>query len=198
MFDLQEAGPQTDVTRSPAAPAQLVPGPTTARRQPQPPAGLRRRSRRGGRLGAGSARRGRCGTPRRARGTPPPSPGLPRGTPRRAAVAAVMVRRIPLVAPVAVSVRRSRAAALRIRPTVIARTHMATSAPSPVACQRTASRPVLRLSRLDEEAGFGRELARCGDLVWGERLLGLQQPPDPHRLPAVRGQRLRRDERAGQ
>src|SRR5262249_48034772 len=50
-----------------------------------------------------------------------------------AAVVAVRVRRVVLVAPVAVRVRRSPAASVRISPTVRARTPRASSAPAAVA-----------------------------------------------------------------
>ncbi len=61
---------------------------------------------------------------------------VPRMAPSRpsaAAVAAVIVRRFMLLAPVAVSVRRSAAVSLRIRPTDMASTLSAITMPSVVA-----------------------------------------------------------------
>jgi hypothetical protein len=52
--------------------------------------------------------------------------------PRAPAVAPVRVRRVVLAAPVAVSVRRSLAVSLRIRPTVMAITANASSRPKAV------------------------------------------------------------------
>ena len=64
------------------------------------------------------------------------APAMPRIAPSRpsaAAVAAVIIRRVPALAPAAVSVRRSRAVSLRIRPTDAASTPSAMTIPSAVA-----------------------------------------------------------------
>ena len=78
--------------------------------------------------GRGHSRRGssRSRRPRRCAPGSAPRKNAP-------AVAAVSVRRVVLVAPVAVRVRRSPAASVRISPTVIARTPRASSAPAAVA-----------------------------------------------------------------
>src|SRR5580693_5410339 len=63
------------------------------------------------------------------------APATPRTAPSRpsaAAVAAVIIRRVLALAPVAVSVRRSRAVSLRIRPTDMASTPNAITMPSAV------------------------------------------------------------------
>jgi hypothetical protein len=69
---------------------------------------------------------------------------MPRIAPSRpsaAVVAAVIVRRVVLLAPVAVSVRRSRAVSLRIRPTEAASTPNAITMPSAVAPPANPPRP---------------------------------------------------------
>ena len=73
---------------------------------------------------------------------------MPRTAPSRpsaAAVAAVIIRRVAPVAPAAVSVRRSRAVSLRIRPTEAASTPSAMTMPSAVAPSANS----LRLGALD-------------------------------------------------
>ena len=68
------------------------------------------------------------------------APPVPSSAPRNAsapAVAPVIVRRVVLVAPVAVSVRSSLAVSLRMRPTVMASTPSATRRPTAVAPSRS-------------------------------------------------------------
>src|SRR5215471_16800504 len=77
------------------------------------------------------------------------APAMPRIAPSRlraAAVAAVIIRRVMPLAPVAVSVRRSGAVSLRIRPTDPASTLSAITMPSAVAPSAKSSRLGLEVS----------------------------------------------------
>ena len=96
------------------------------------------------------------------------APAMPRMAPSRpsaAAVAAVIVRRVAPLAPVAVSVRRSGAVSLRIRPTDVASMLSAITMPSAVAPRVKSARPGLRVG-LDlhlvgvPELPYGVESAR--------------------------------------
>ena len=100
------------------------------------------------------------------------APATPSSAPRSAsapAVAAVSVRRILPVAPVAVSVRRSPALSLRISPTVTGQDRERQEGPRG---GRDGDRPREggALSRdFDREAGLGGKLARGGDLLARQR-----------------------------
>ena len=75
--------------------------------------------------------------------TAPAVPRMAPSSPSAAAVAAVIVRRVAPLAPMAVSVRRSGAVSLRIRPTDMASTLSAITMPSAVAPSVKSARPGL-------------------------------------------------------
>ena len=108
---------------------------------------------------------------------------------------AVSVRRMPEVAPVAVSVRRSPALSLRISPTVIARMPSARRAPAAVAIAIAFAKEVALVPDLDREAGVGGELAGVRDLVARQRPARLDEPAGRNLLPAEAAKTVEGDER---
>jgi hypothetical protein len=96
---------------------------------------------------------------------------MPRTAPSRpsaAAVAAVIIRRVVVLAPVAVSVRRSRAVSLRITPTGMASTPRAITMPSAVAPSAILPRQNIQSP---EEHGVHVQEIDCDDTgsLWDSR-----------------------------
>src|SRR4030095_11755062 len=120
---------------------------------------------------------------------------MPSGAPSRAsapAVEAVSVRRVLLVAPVAVRVRRSPAASPRISPTVMARAPIARSIPAAVGPPRDRTRA--GWSRVARRAGGGGQRAGGCELGAGEGPVRLDHPAGPRWFPAAAAEGSRGDE----
>ena len=92
------------------------------------------------------------------------------------AVAAVRVRRVELLAPVAARVRRSLAVSLRMRPTVMARMPRARTIPKAVAQLMISDEVGALVLGLDGHAAPRPRSTGAADLGGGERMRALDQP----------------------
>ena len=125
----------------------------------------------------------------------PTVPKSPPSRPSEPAVAAVMVRRTPLLAPVAASVDRSGAVSLLMRPTVMASTASASAMPPEVTARRKRREVRLRRPRLDAEPRLCSQGARLRLLCGGHVAVEVEEPAGRHCGKPQVVHRLRRDER---
>jgi len=115
------------------------------------------------------------------------APAVPSSAPSNASapvVAAVIVRRVRLLAPVAVNVRMSRPASLRMRPTVIASTPNATRIPAAVDQLRSGANDLgaERVSMTNpDDAAARRAASFCADVradgAWISHACGVADKP---------------------